>query len=197
MKKLKFTNIIAGLLVAGSLITVIPLEAQAETISGQEKSDDKGAWVNTRNNYTYDSKYKMGDSWATGWKKIDGKWYYFYSDGTQARATPESSWVQIDGKWYSFNANGVMRYNSIIVDYPNEYYVGADGILAEMPTSGWVRNGQNMYYDTWRYRENNSWVTGWKEIEGKWYYFYQSGEMMTNSTKDGYHAGKDGVCVPI
>lgn len=199
-------KIIVSLLIVSSIITVMPRGAYAETVSKQSEktntqssSDEKGEWVSKQNGYTYQHWYKVGGAWATGWKKIDGKWHYFYSDGTPAEATADKggSWKQIDGKWYSFNANGIMRANSIIVDYPKEYYVGEDGALTQMPTSGWVRNGQDMYFDTWRYRVDNSWAKGWQLIDAKWYYFYESGDMMTNGTKDGYRAGKDGVCVPI
>ncbi len=44
--------------------------------------------------------YKDGTSTATGtagWKKIDGKWYYFKADGKTA---VKSSWLKIDGKVY-------------------------------------------------------------------------------------------------
>lgn len=202
---MKLTKIIANLLLASSLITLMPLEAQAETVSKQSgkvientKSDKKGEWISVKNSYTYNRWYRIGDSWATGWQKIDGNWYYFNSDGSPAVATPErgSSWKQIDGKWYSFGANGIMKSNSIIVDYPDEYYVGADGALTQMPTSGWVKK-QNALFDNWRYRIDNAWAKGWQLIDGKWYYFYVSGDMMTNCTKDGYRAGEDGVCVPV
>lgn len=200
MKKL-----IISLLVVSSMITVMPREVHAETVNNQEKTvgkqastDEKGEWVSKWIGYTYQRWYKIGDSWATGWKKIDGNLHYFYSDGTPAEGTPDKggSWKEIDGKWYSFESNGIMKTNSIIVDYPNEYYVGEDGIWTQMPTSGWIRK-QNASGDDWRYREDNSWVTGWKKINENWYYFYPSGDMMTNCTKDGYRAGKDGICVPI
>ena len=204
-RKLNFTKLIASLLVVSSLITVMPVESYAETVNNQANLDEnqanldeKGVWVSKKSKYSYNLWYKIGDSWATGWKKIDGNWRYFYSDGSPAVATPErgSGWKQIDGKWYNFGSNGVMNFNSIIVDYPNEYYVGEDGELCEMPTSGWLRK-QIHPSDVWRYRVNNSWAKGWQLIDGNWYYFYDNGDMMTNCTQDEYRAGEDGVCVPV
>ena len=39
----------------------------------------------------------------TGWKKIDGKWYYFGSNGIALTNTTK----KIQGKSYQFNTNGV------------------------------------------------------------------------------------------
>lgn len=197
MKQLQ-AIILSYLLAVSLLITVMPLKVQAETVNKQANSADSGVWVRKWNESGHHSEdwYKIGNSWATGWKKIDGYWYYFYSDGTPAMCTLDSSWVQIDGKWYSFCGNRLMT-NSVVFDLGKyDYYVGGNGEITEMPTDGWVKY-QTFSYDEWRYRVDNSWVTGWQLIEGKWYYFYPSGIMMTNCTKDGYRSGKDGVCVPI
>lgn len=34
---------------------------------------------------------------------------------------------------------------------------------------------------------------GWKQIDGKWYYFYADGTMAVNTTIDGYTIGSDGA----
>lgn len=200
MKRIK--KMLASLFIMSSIITVMPQGAYAETVNKQlEKtktqvnSDEKGTWVRKWNGVHSEDWYKIRDSWATGWKKIDGYWYYFYSDGTPAMSTLDTSWVQIDGKWYSFTSNRLMT-NSVVYDLGKyDYYVGDNGEIAEMPTNGWVKY-QTFSHDEWRYRVNNSWAKGWQLIDGKWYYFYPSGTMMTNFTKDGYRAGNDGVCVP-
>lgn len=33
-------------------------------------------------------------------------------------------------------------------------------------------------YGDWRYEENGNWVTDWKKIGGKWYYFDENGYML-------------------
>ena len=75
---------------------------------------------------------------------------------------------------------------------------------------GWAQND----IGSWLYYENNKPVTGWKQIEGiwyyfdaaglmqsgdwrqigsKWYYFYADGSMATNTEIDGYRVGPDGT----
>ena len=35
--------------------------------------------------------------------------------------------------------------------------------------------------------------TGWKQIDGKWYYFYADGSMAVNTTIGSYQVGADGA----
>ena len=37
--------------------------------------------------------------------------------------------------------------------------------------------------------------TGWKKIDGKWYYFYSSGAMAYDTTIDGYELDSGGVWI--
>lgn len=47
----------------------------------------------------------------------------------------------------------------------------------------------------WWYTEGNSWATGWKLIDGKWYFFNNDGYMSHDITIDGYKIGSDGTLV--
>lgn len=47
----------------------------------------------------------------------------------------------------------------------------------------------------WWYSEGNSWSIGWKEINGKLYYFEQDGYMAHDTTIDGYKLGSDGTWI--
>jgi len=80
--------------------------------AGQWKSDNKGYWY--QNN---DNSYPV-----LSWQEIDGKWYYFGSDGYMAA----SQWV---GNYY-VGSDGAMLINTTT---PDGYQVNATG--------AWVENG--------------------------------------------------------
>ncbi|MFT8349039.1 hypothetical protein [Clostridium saccharoperbutylacetonicum] len=46
----------------------------------------------------------------------------------------------------------------------------------------------------WWNTEGNSWSVGWKNINGKWYYFKANGYMAHDITIDGYYLDPNGVC---
>lgn len=103
MKRLKLIKALANLLVAFSVMVLIPVGASAEW-----KQNSTGWW------------YTEGNSWYTGWKLISGNWYYFYSDGYMAKNTT------IDG--YFLNGSGIWTNSSSTetkvtlsdVDYSNK-----------------------------------------------------------------------------
>lgn len=141
MKKLKLTKIIASTLVAASVLALNPIGASAEW-SYSIRYSSKGFW------------YTEGDSWATGWRNIDGKWYYFDSDGYSAK----EGWKLIDGKWYFFDhgdnksvgnvraitASGGVFVTKAVGSQPamvsnmivtgDYYYINSDGVWIENPT---------------------------------------------------------------
>lgn len=47
----------------------------------------------------------------------------------------------------------------------------------------------------WWNSEGSSWSVGWKQIDGKWYYFGQDGYMVHDTTIDGYKMGSDGAWI--
>jgi hypothetical protein len=83
MKKLKLTKFIASALVIASVLALNPTGASATW-----RQNSTGWW------------YTVGNSWATGWAKLDGKWYYFYSDGYMAHDTIIDGFkLGSDGAW--------------------------------------------------------------------------------------------------
>ncbi|WP_459481909.1 hypothetical protein [Clostridium saccharoperbutylacetonicum] len=94
MKKSKITKLIASTLLIASMLALNPIGASASW-----KQDGTGKW------------YTEGNSWATGWRNIDGKWYYFDNNGYM-----KYGWIQDGGKWcYLMNGTGFMATN-ITVD---------------------------------------------------------------------------------
>ena len=76
-----FKRLLASFIAVLSLIAINPIAANAEW-----KSNTTGWW------------YTEGSSWATGWRNINGNWYYFYSDGYMAH----DCWI---GNYY-LNSSG-------------------------------------------------------------------------------------------
>ena len=89
-------------------------------------------------------------SLATGWRKIGGKWYYFYPDFPVMNSDRVT---RIDGKVYCFDSSGAL-----------------------MDRAGWVKNlsvtYNNRTFSHWYYsNEKGEAVAGWNKIGGVWYYF--------------------------
>ena len=88
MKKKLLASILTGLLIVGAL----PAGASAAW-----KQDSTGWW------------YGEGNSYATGWKNINGLWYYFYSG---------------DGKYACSEMKGYMAYDTIV----DGFYLNSNGV---------------------------------------------------------------------
>lgn len=102
MKKFNLTKIIASSLIAVSVLALNPIGANAEW----KKTNNYGWW------------FSEGSSWATGWKKIDGKWYYFYYNGYMAHDTTIDGYkLGSDGAWQATTTGGTnTETNTILSD---------------------------------------------------------------------------------
>ena len=91
------------------------------------------------------------------------EWVYADANGIAY----ENKWLQIGNNWYYFE-------ESIMVDVPTRI----DGVLNLFNSSGvWLGTAQGKEgwidagYGSWFYLENNQLASGWKKINGEWYYF--------------------------
>lgn len=162
-------------IIATSVLAINPIGASASW-----KQNNTGWW------------YTEGSLSATGWNKIDGKWYYFYQNGYMAKNTQINS--------YKIDSNGVAEEVPINYKYPsyewkikpetmkegfnNYYYIENNKVIGEMVYKNsylyYTENGQ--YFNGWKefggpdghnwyYLEDGKRCIGWENIDGKWYYF--------------------------
>ena len=117
MKNKRTTRVIASALAIASMIAMNPVG-----VSAAWRKDNNGWW------------YTEGNSWATGWRLIDGNWFYFYSDGYMAHDTT------IDG--YYLNSNGA--WSNISVDCKNKETLKLSGTLRK---STWRHMNSAFYPD--------------------------------------------------
>ena len=121
---------------------------------------------------------------ADGWKKIDGKWYYFEDgavktgwlldagkwyylepEGEFMGSTFTDGWRKVDGRWYFFNPGGHIARNTW-KEIPDKsgtwYYFSAGGQMV----TGWQYLNGSWYL----FNPGGTLVTGWRQINGNWYY---------------------------
>ncbi|MCD8219102.1 MAG: hypothetical protein LUC50_01725 [Ruminococcus sp.] len=142
---------------------------------------------------------------VTGW--IESSGYRYYSDASTGKRVGETTMRSIryllDSK-YGYQHLGFCTFSDSTVSYYKE-----DGSIV----SGWLKTGGKSYYFDSNYRMKTGWqtisgkkyyfatsgtmCTGWKTIGGNRYYFQPSGVLLTDTVKDGYRIGTDGVAVKI
>ncbi len=165
-----------------------------------------------------------GDGYSH-WVKDDFGWKLIYADGTPAigqviqladqTAAEQVIWEQIDGVWYAFGITGYLK-SGWICDYQlNGWYCMTEYGMY----SGWYGDEQDhcVYYLE---PGTGKLAAGWKNIDGKWYYFNETTTIPTwnfnavtgvwvynpiaghkpygaayinEQTPDGYFVGIDGV----
>lgn len=102
------------------------------------------------------------------WKLVDGKYSYYYSDGTRA----ENCWLEINSVWYFFGKDGIMA-TGWLKDNGNYFYLD--------PATGAMATGWKEIDGTWYYF--NAIGNGFK------------GMMFADTTVDGYVLDESGAWV--
>lgn len=91
----------------------------------------------------------------TGWILVDGNWYWAYSSGALA-----SSWQTIGGARYYFDPQTFIMFKGRQKIDGRAYIFGDYGLA-----NGWYKDGADWYYCS-----NGIAATGWKLVNGAWYY---------------------------
>lgn len=116
MKKLGLTKIIVSLLTVISVLALNPIG-----ISAEWRQDNTGWW------------YTEGNLWATGWKMINGKWYYFDSNGYMAKNTTIEGWqLGSDGAWLQFTQNSSTNDEKVQISNTIQSEFTSDGITLKL-----------------------------------------------------------------
>lgn len=153
--KLKTLLIIMAATLSASVV-IIPTKASAAWIQ-----TDSGNW-----------NYSNGNSLVSGWKSIDGQWYFFDSNGNM-----KTGWLNNEGTWYYLSTSGEMK-SGWINDGGTWYYTNSSGAMQ----TGWL-----LYNGSWYYlNPSGTMQTGLANVNGKTYYLSESGAMKTgNVTVNG------------
>ena len=138
--------------------------------------------------------FKTNGQMRTGWVKAstDNKWYYM--DPKSGKAV--KGWKKIKGSWYYFDNNCQMMTGTVWLN--NKYYFFKDsGVWIEK--TGWHK-WSNMYTGEkyWSYLKKGVMQTGWKKVDGTWYYFNKSNGIMVHGRTDseaGAYFSKSGAWV--
>lgn len=102
-----------------------------------EKTDSynvvKDQWVQEEDGW----KYYASNKAVSGWKQVDGKWFFFNAEGVM-----QKWWVKDNGTWYYLNGNGEMQ-TGWLQDGGKWYYLENSGA---MKASQWFTVGGKWYY---------------------------------------------------
>ena len=102
-----------------------------------EKTDSynvvKEQWIKEEDGW----KYYSGNQAVTGWKQLDGNWYYLNEQGVM-----QTGWKQVNGTWYYLNASGAM-VTGWLKDGNTWYFLEASGA---MKASQWFQVKDKWYY---------------------------------------------------
>ena len=144
----------------------------------------------------YNTFYLFADNgaMATGWYKKDDSWYYARPNGILY----SNEWLFSGGKWYYFFRGGEMACNITNlriddIDYSFDSSgacINPDAKPTEKPT-GWHNECTSWGYQHWvYYNDDGTLCYGWKQLDGKWYFFdyYEEGTMSTGVHWDDYNA---------
>ena len=77
----------------------------------------------------------------------------------------QTGWVRSGESWNYYKSDGTMASNQWIKSGDVLFWIQEDGTMA---VNTWLESGDEKYW----LDGSGAAVTGWQEIDGKWYYFH-------------------------
>lgn len=137
---------------------------------------------------------------VAGWQLIGGRWYYFNDDCRML-----TGWRLIDNHWYYLSGNGDMLTGWQLISGKWYYLTPEKQKDEDHPhgsmQSGFVEDGGRYTYYCIPKGEGSpegAMITGWKQIDGDWYYLNEGkecqplGSLMRNHWLGKYYCKDDG-----
>lgn len=129
--------------------------------------------------YALDSKGYLKHGFQ---KAPSGKTYYFVSSGEA-----KTGWLHLNNLWYAFNEQGEMYANhQTMNDGGKTYCFDEKGVMI---TGRFVKDGWSTKY----YDNAGAMKTGWMKQNGNWYFFNDSGNLVTSDIVDGGYSDENGI----
>ena len=136
----------------GEIKVPYKLDDRAAQIGNKTTAAQYG-WVNTAEGW----KYFENATAVSGWKQVDGKWYFFNAEGVMQKwwvkdgdtwyylngsGQMQTGWLQDGGKWYYLENSGAMKANQWFQVGGKWYHVDGSGALSVNTTvDGYTVNG--------------------------------------------------------
>lgn len=133
-------------------------------------NSDSGNSGNNGGNGSSSSSSSRGSRASRGvWRQDERGIWYSRSNGSY----PKNEWCLIGGKWFHFDAEGYLTLGWFLSADGNWYYCNPNGTQIGEMFTGWLQDSADGY---WYYLDpvTGAMATGWKEIDGKWYYFNEA-----------------------
>ena len=156
----------------GNNKTTYTLVVKRVTSLPDDNDDDKEHGKKDDSYYDYDNDIWIDNSKYDEWGTTpDGRVVYYDTKGRQVK----DAWILTNNKYYYLNKSGYRATGWKIDTDGKTYYL--DPVTGEMKT-GWIYVNGSTYY----LNERGIMQVGWLNLNNKWYYFTQNGQMVSNTS---------------
>lgn len=140
--------------------------------SGTMRTDSKKGWIHSERGIVTGTTGSSAMDGYSHWMLDEKGWRLRYADGTYASGTllaqhRDICWEKVNGFWYVFDTDSYALFGWVYdMDLGAWYYLDVNTGMK----IGWyedVSDGYRYYFDA----ATGAMATGWRLIDGKWYYF--------------------------